>query len=234
MAVDIGNEIGAMPVVTTATDNRNIQSIDMFAKENNYYIEDMKSLTKLVSMMVNGKNIGIYTEDGKIIDYGNISIIKDLQDIDSEVEGLILVSSKSDIREFKIPSVILRPKNINIGVGCRKAVETSRIISAIEEKLEQLKLCKNSIKNIGTVEVKKHESGIIETAKHFKCPLKIFSLEQIKEVEEKFSKSEFVKDTIGVYSVAEPVAYLLGGEIISKKSKHNGITISISKERKDG
>ena len=57
---------------------------------------------------------------------------------------------------------------------------------------------------------------------------------EIREVEEMFQKSQFVKDTIGVYSVSEPAAYLLGGELIIRKSKHNGITISISKENYNG
>lgn len=234
LAIDIANIIGAIPVITTATDNRNIESIDMFAKDNNYHIENIDSLTSVVSMMVNGKEVGIYTEDNKIIDYKNISIVKDLNNIEPRLEALIVVSSKIQALKLEIPYTILRPKNINIGIGCRKAVEASRIIYAIEEKLEELSLCKNSIKAIGTVEVKKDERGIIQSAKHFKCPLKIFSIDQIKEVEENFSKSQFVKDTIGVYSVSEPVAFLLGGEILSGKSKHDGITISISKERKDG
>lgn len=234
LALDMANIIGAKAVITTATDNRNIEAIDIFAKANDYYIEDMKSLTKIVSMMVNGEKVGLYTEDDKVIAYKDISLVRDLNAIDPKIKGMIVVTSKKEISNLGIPHTILRPKNINIGIGCRKGVEAGRIIDAVEEKLDQLNLSKNSIRAIGTVEVKKDEKGIIESAKYFKSPLEIFTIDMIKEVEENFPKSQFVKDTIGVYSVAEPVAFLLGGEIVSGKSKHDGITISISKERKDG
>ena len=235
LAEYIGHEIGAMPVIKTATDNRGIESIDNFAKKNDYYMEDMKSITRITSMMVNGKTIGLYTEDGKGINYDNIIIVDDLNNIYPRIDGLIIVSSEilTD-KNIEIPKTILIPKNINIGMGCRKGVEAERIIKAVGEVFHKENLSTKGIKSIGTVEVKKDEKGIIQASKHFNCPMKIFTIDEIKEVEDKFEKSQFVKDTIGVYSVSEPTAYLLGGEMIAMKSKHNGITISISKEINNG
>lgn len=229
----IGSELNAMPIITTASDSRGIESIDLFAKSNDYYMEDMNSITTMTSMMVNGKKIGFYSEDDVQIKYDNLTILSSLEDIDESVEGLIIVSSNI-IEPLNISHTILRPKNINLGIGCRKGVEGSRILEAIKNALNEVHLSPNSIKAIGTVEVKKDEAGIIEAAQHYNCPLLIFTIAKIEEVEEKFEKSQFVKDTIGVYSVSEPVAYLLGGELILKKLKHNGITISISKENING
>ncbi len=42
---------------------------------------------------------------------------------------------------------------------------------------------------------------------------------KLKKVEQNFSKSQFVKDTIGVYSVSEPSAYLLGGKNVNRQGK---------------
>ncbi|NLK44310.1 MAG: cobalt-precorrin 5A hydrolase [Tissierellia bacterium] len=245
LAAWIGERINATPVITTASDNRDIESIDLFAKKNNYYIEDMKEITKIAAMMVNEKNIGFYSEDNKIIDYPNLIILDDLQFfnlsqgvISSEIKnlnGLIIISSKTyNMSNIDIPYVYLRPKNINIGIGCRKGIERKRIIDAIETAFMEANLSIKSIKAIGTVEVKKDERGIIEAAKYFNCPIRIFTIDEIKEIENKFEKSQFVKDTIGVYSVSEPTAYLLGGKIIRNKLKFNGITISISKEMNNG
>ena len=229
----IGNKIIAIPVITTASDNRNIEAVDLFAKKNNYHIDNIKALTKVSAMMVNEKNIGFYSEDDKIIDYPNLEIIQDLENIDSNIQGAIIVSSQK-IKPLNVPHVILRPKNINVGIGCRKGVDGERIIEAIKQAFEEADISTKSIKAIGTIEVKKDEKGIIEASKHFNCPLNIFTIDQIKNIEDKFEKSQFVKDTIGVYSVSEPSAYLLGGTLIARKSKYNGITISISKEIKNG
>src|SRR5699024_11622297 len=114
---------------------------------------------------------------------------------------------------------VLRSKKINIGIGCRKEVEGKRKRSAVETALTTVNITNKSINNIGTVEIKKDEKRIIHTAKYYNVPLKIFTIKDTEKVEGKFEKSQFVKDTIGVYSVSEPCAYLLGGNIILPKSK---------------
>jgi cobalt-precorrin 5A hydrolase len=62
--------------------------------------------------------------------------------------------------------------------------------------------------------------------------VRIFSRKAIKCVEDEFSKSSFVKDTIGVASVCEPCACLGGGKLIVNKTVINGITIAIAREGK--
>src|SRR5699024_2352683 len=230
---DISEEIDGIPVITTASDSRGFDSIDIFAKDNNYYMEDMKSVTKLTSMMVNYKRIGFFTEDKQILNYPNIKVLDNLEDIENhkkDIDGLIIVSSEiiDGKRLQKIPYTVLRPKNINIGIGCRKDVEGKRIRSAVETALSTVNISNKSINNIGKEVIKKDEKGIIHTAKYYNVPLKIFTIKDIEKVEGKFEKSQFVKDTIGVYSVSEPCAYLLGGNIILPKFKYNGITISVS------
>lgn len=232
IALWLSKEIESIPVITTASDSRNIESIDMFAKKNNYRMDDMKSITEITAMMVNDKKIGFYSEDKNIIKYNNLIIIENLKSIDQSLNGIIIVSTKDELEIPNIPNTILRPRNINIGIGCRKGIGKDIILEAIEIALKFKKLSPQSINSMGTIEVKKDERGIIEAAKHLNCPLKIFTIEEIEKVDYKFEKSQFVKDTIGVYSVSEPSAYLLGGELIVNKLRHKGVTISISKEEK--
>lgn len=227
----ISEEIKAIPVITTATDGRGIESLDMFAKKNNYHMKDMKSITTITSMMVNNRVVGLHTENDKMMNYDKIVKVKDLNEIPKEIEGLIIVSSNRIKNTFDIPYAQLIPKNINIGIGCRKNVEAERIVQAIKNSFIEYDLELEGIKDMGTIEVKKDEVGIIEAAKYFDTPLNIFSLEEVGKIDHMFEKSNFVKKTIGVYSVSEPVAYLMGKEMIIRKSRHDGITISISKTK---
>lgn len=229
LAKTIAKSIGAIPVITTASDARGFQAIDDFAKENFYYIEDEKKLTKIMAMMVNGDTIGLLSKEGIDLDYVNLRKIEDINHI-KDIEALILIDRDLQEKSIDIPYISLKAKDINIGIGCKKGMQTSRIIEAIEKELKDLNISSSRIKAIGTVEVKKDEKAIIEGARWFKCPLKIFSLEEIEKVEDMFQKSDFVKKTIGVYSVSEPSAFLLGGKLIIRRAKHKGITISISKE----
>lgn len=227
----ISENMGTVAVITTATDGRGIESVDIFAKRNNYKMMDMKSITKVTSLMVNDKKIGLYTEDNKKIEYNNLIEIKDLNKIDKDIHGLIIVSSDKIKDEFNIPYTQLIPRNINIGIGCRRGVEEIRIIQAIKDSFMQNNLLLEGIREMGTIEVKRDEIGIIKSAEYFQIPLNIFSLEEIGKIDHMFEGSDFVKKTIGVYSVSEPVAYIMGKNMISRKSKHNGITISISKTK---
>ncbi len=224
----ISKEIKAESIVTTATDGRGIEAPDIFAKKHNYFIEDMKKLKDVTASMVEGKNVGFISEEAPVINYNNIKVFHNIDQV-SDVEGLIIVSSKVIDIELSIPVAFLRPKNINIGIGCRKGVESDKIIGAIEACLKDLKLSSKSIRALGTVEIKKDEIGIIEAAKHYDVDMVIFTIDEISKVDHMFSKSDFVKKTIGVYSVSEPAAFLLGGKLILEKSKHDGITVSISK-----
>lgn len=228
----IADILKAKPIITTASDSRGIEAIDVFAMKMGYLMEDMESVKDITAMMVNGKKIGFYSDMKEMIYYDNILAIDSLdgiEDLKDEIDGLILVTSTQNIA-LEIPHTILRPKNLNIGIGCRKGVEGERIIKAILETLDRNNLSKNSIKSIGTVEIKKDEVGIIEASKYFDCPMNIFTIREIEKVEKMFEKSSFVKKTIGVSSVSEPCAYLSGGQIIVKKTKCNGITIAISRE----
>lgn len=232
----VASILGARPVITTASDNRGIEAIDAFSMKMDYFMEDMESIKDITAMMVNGKKIGFYSEDEKIISYDNIVVInkfEDIEDVKDEVDGFILITSVKSI-DLDTPHTILRPKNLNIGIGCRKGVEESRIVESVLNILNKNNLSERSIKSIGTVEIKKYESGIVETSKYFNCPLNIFTIDEIEKVEDKFGKSDFVKKTIGVFSVSEPCAYLSGGEIIVEKTRCNGITIAISKEENHG
>lgn len=231
----IANVIGAEPIITTASDGRGIESIDMYAERMNLYIENMNNIKNITSMMVNEKKIGFYSEVEGVIDYNNLVCINrgDINSYKNDIDGAICITSYENIN-IGMTHCILRPKNLNIGIGCRKGMSGDKIIKAIKDVLKDNNLSEKSLKSVGTIEIKKYEQGIIEACEYFNLSLKIFSKEEIQKVDYKFEKSQFVKKQVGVYSVCEPCAYLLAGNIVVNKKKINGITIAISKEEYHG
>ena len=235
LASDISDFLGAIAVITTASDNRGFQAIDKFAKDNNYYINNKKDLTKVMAMMVNGKKIGLLANSKNNIDYSNFINLKSLDLLKQsnaykDIEAIIIIEEDIEKPDIDLPYIKLKKKDINIGVGCKKGISSDRIIKAIKDEMDKMNISSDRIRAMGTIEVKKNEKGLIEAAKYFKCPLKIFLIKEVLAIEDMFEKSDFVKSTIGVYSVSEPAAYLLGGELLVRKARHDGITISISKE----
>ena len=60
----IAKLLGAVSVITTASDGRNIEAVDLFAQKNNYAILSMEDAKIITSLMVDGKAIGFYSCGG--------------------------------------------------------------------------------------------------------------------------------------------------------------------------
>lgn len=229
----ISSLINANPVITTATDVNNKSSLDMIAKNLNAHIDNFRKNVKDINyLLVNDGNVGVYIDGNYKVDTRGFITIKNINEFHriSNLDKIIYITNKdeTDINDKRIIKVI--PKDIVIGIGCRRNTSYEDIKNSLEDLLNKYNLSKNSIKEIGSVEIKKDEEGIIELAKNLKVPFKTVSIEKIQEVEDKFEKSEFVKKNIGVYCVAEPVAYILSNEnLIVKKHKYKGITFSIGR-----
>ena len=220
LAEKVAEYLKCQAIITTASDGRGIEAVDMFAKSNNLFIENLEDAKKITSMMLSGEAIKLESEIKAKIDYNNI--------VENHEAGTIFVLSKLDINYGK-PSCVLRPKNITVGLGCRRGKTKDEIIRALTVIFKNNNLCLESIKKIATVDVKQDERGIIDACQYLNCEMVIISREDIKKVQDEFEKSAFVESTIGVSSVCEPCASIAGGEIIVRKIAINGITIAISK-----
>jgi len=59
-----------------------------------------------------------------------------------------------------------------------------------------------------------------------------FSSEELSLYDNLYGGSDFVKKTVGVYSVSEPSCHIISdGNIIAEKYKSNGITVSIGRKK---
>ncbi|MCX7883581.1 MAG: cobalt-precorrin 5A hydrolase [Caloramator sp.] len=216
----IADILKCTPVITTASDVRGIESVDMFAKKYGFFIESFEDAKKITSMMLEGKRIGIISEMNLCLKYGNI--------VKENADGYIVITCKESFNIDK-SNCILRPKILNVGIGCRRGKSKEEIINAIKSVFLEEDLSLKCIKFLCSIDIKKDEKGIIDACEYLKCDFKTFTKDEIEKVQDRFDKSDFVFEKVKVTSVAEPCAYLLG-EIIVKKRVFDGITIAVSKE----
>lgn len=221
LAGEVAGILGAEAVITTASDIRSIESVDMFAKRYGLEIENMKDVKDITAIMVNGGAINFVSEIKASINYGNIS--------ESEYEGCILITSKEKVQCSKL-FCILRPKNLNIGLGCRRGKSKEEILKAVQEVFKANNLSIKSVKSVSSIDIKKNETGIIEACEALACRFNIFSAKDIRPVEDRFDKSPFVESVVGVSSVAEPCACLAGGKLIVKRTAYDGVTVAVARE----
>ena len=212
----LANILKLVPVITTSSDVTGKIAVDTISQKLNAELEDLKSAKDVTSLIVNGQKV-------------NILLPKNVKVSDkNSADGFILVSNKKNIKYTRI-----YPKNLILGIGCKKNTKAEDILSAIENCLDKNNLDIKSVKKIATVDVKENEQGLINAAKFLNLDLEIVSRDKIKKIQNQFEGSDFVEKTIGVRAVSEPVALLSSvgnGKFLVMKEKYNGITISIYEE----
>lgn len=234
---DIAKVIGANPVITTATDLNDKAALDMIAKKLNAYIKDFRNVCvkvntylleeKTVYLYIDEKykNIRINTNGFTLIDKDLFTSSEFLEEVHSD--KLVVISDKVYKNEDFIKVV---PKAIVVGTGCKKDTDSLKYEKSLISVFEKEEIDINAIGAIGSIDVKENEVCIVDFAKKYEAEFVVFTKEEIEEVDWLFSGSEFVKRMVGVYSVAEPAAYMLSdGNIISKKRTMDGITISLGR-----
>lgn len=227
LALNIAKLIGAEPIITTATDNLGIEAPDILAKKNSLVIDSLKAAKEISALLVDGKKVAFIDEENKII------TPKGYTDNLNGVSGAVFVTNKlpdKKIKDGKIKTVYLIRKNIILGIGCKKEYCPEKMKKIVLKKLEDLDIDKRFVKTVATIEVKKDEKAILELVKFLCCNLKIYTKDEIKEVQFKYKGSDFVEESIGVRAVCEPVVELSAGKLLTYKMNLEGMTLCVGRE----
>ncbi len=227
----------AEPVITTATDGRGLPAFDDLARRWGWKLENLPDLKKISSALLEGREIMLYSSspleqtlkqclEGKICYAGRV------EDLARAEHGVVLITNLLDLPPLPaaVPYIVLRPRNIAVGVGCRRGVSAERIIDAVKQVFVEAGLSEAGLFCLATGEFKADEEGIIEAARHFAVPLKIFGREEIASALGNSKTSAFVEKQVGVGAVAEPCARLGsgGGEIFLPVRRSDGITLALA------
>ena len=238
MTLYMSDLINSHPVITTATDVNKKSSLDMIAKKLNGHIDDFRdNVLKINSMLVNNEEVHLYIDGNYKINHNGFTLYDEKTDLD-KVRNLVIVTNKKDINKILNKNIenlnekIIKvtPKDIVIGVGCKKNTNSDHMKNSLIKFLAEYNIDINAVKEIGSIEIKKDEKAIIDLAKFLDVKFKTFSVEEISKVDYLYEKSDWVKKNVGVYSVSDPVAHLLSeGRVIINKQKYDGITFSIGR-----
>lgn len=219
---------GGQAVITTATDVEDRFAFDLFAKEQDLHIENIEELKFISSALLKGEYIQVLTPyQYKELYQESIIPYKSGQN------GPVVVIDEKIHALSNEHVLMLRPKTLYIGIGCKFGMEGQKIIKAVETVLNKYGYSRYAIAGIATIPKKAKEEGIIETANFFHAKIHIIDPEKIKSLhfdKLKIKQSDFVEKTVGVPSVSTASAYIASdfGHIVVDKNIFPGITISIS------
>ena len=234
----LASELGACPVITTATDVQNRPAIDLLAQEYDLIPEPPTMVTGVNAALVNGDQVTVYTENRLNLQSMPGFTITSWKYFNSQSpignDRQVLITNR--IISGLINTLFLRPRNLIVGIGCRKGTPKKQIEEVMKQVLEQTAKSIYSIKYIATVDLRADEPGLTALAADLKIPLLVFSREEIRQAYERypgtFQQSDFVQEKIGVGGVCEPVPLLAcpQAKLISPKTRQNGVTIAIAED----
>ncbi len=123
-------------------------------------------------------------------------------------------------------------KDIIVGIGCKKGITAEVVKKSILDALHTATLSIERVRLLSTIDIKSEEPGLLQASKELNIPLRIVSISEIATCAKEYSKSNFVKEKIGVWAVCEPSALIAGRktQLVLTKQKYPGMTIAIAQE----
>ena len=219
LAKYLAEQIGAVPVITTATDGSGKFSCDTWAVTKHCAISSMK-LAKDVSAAILQRDVPICSEFAlpNQLPNGLVSCSE------GEIGLFIGIHTESPYTA----TLRLIPRIVTLGIGCRRDTPMQTIYSVIKEIMEEHHIDMRSICRIASIDVKKDEAGLLACANVWKAETVFYTVEELNAVSGEFVESEFVQKTVGVGNVCERAALYDGGTLLITKTAKDGVTVAAS------
>ncbi|MEU6258248.1 precorrin-3B C(17)-methyltransferase [Streptomyces sp. NPDC047043] len=201
LAEQVGELLGARPVVTTATDAVGIPGLDTLGLP----VEgDVAGVTRA---LLDGEPVALDTE-----------VAWPLPPLPFTAEGTRTVRLTDRAVEPADGEVLLRPPTLVVGVGASKGAPADEVLGLVEGALRDAGLSARSVAELATVDAKREEPGIVEAAARLGVPVVTYSAEELAKVEVP-NPSDAPLTAVGTPSVAEASALARGGELLVPKRK---------------
>ena len=222
LAHKIAEHLGAVAVITTATDINDVFAVDVFAVKNGLEILNKKGIQAVSSKILEGERatISFPLEKSRKLPQELIYI-----DYPPKINVDIIISEDDEL--LKKATFPLRPKKKILGIGCKKG----KSCEDIEELVDECGVDMNQIYAVASIDIKKNETGIIQFSNKYRIEFMTYTKEELMRIEGDFSASEFVNSTVGVDNVCERSALLCAGKngrILQKKTAKNGVTLAVA------
>lgn len=221
LAERLAAELGAVPVVTTATDVNRRFTVDAWAASQGLRIGD-RAAAKAVS--------------AAILE-GPVPLCSDFPIVGALPPGVVLGETgdvgiclswrkRSPFRQ----TLLLTPPVLHLGIGCRRGTEELAIAAAADRVLEESGAAPEAVKLVASIDLKKEEAGLLHFCGRRGWLLRCYSPEELAAVEGDFTPSAFVRQITGVDNVCERAAMLGAEQLLVKKTAGDGVTAALAME----
>ncbi|MEV4785407.1 precorrin-3B C(17)-methyltransferase [Streptomyces tuirus] len=204
LAREVGDLLGAEPVVTTATDAVDLAGLDTLGLP----VEgDVAGVSRA---LLDGEAVALRAEVAWPL--------PPLPPLPVTDEGAYTIRLTDRLVAAAEREAVLRPPTLVIGVGASRGAPVEEVLGLVEEALREAGLSVAAVAELATVEAKAEEAGIVEAARRLGVPLVTYSAEELAGVDVP-NPSNAPLAAVGTPSVAEAAALVGGGELLVPKRK---------------
>ncbi len=227
LARELAAALGAQPVITTSTDVNEAPGIDIIARDLGLYIENTHAVKHLSMAYLQGRALPLHDPYNLVRSHIPGKLIEESGMFSSTRSGLFV---DYEVRDLPGQVLILRPKCLVAGLGCRRGVPKEELESFIRGVFKAHRLSIHSLAGIVSVDLKKNEPGLNQLATDLGAPIHFYSTDQLNRVKTVPHPSFLVGRHIGVKSVCEAAAILATGRnhLIVPKQTNRTATLAIA------
>ncbi|MFF7487844.1 precorrin-3B C(17)-methyltransferase [Streptomyces luteogriseus] len=201
LAREVGDLLGAEPVVTTATDAVDLAGLDTLGLP----VEgDVAGVSRA---LLDGEAVALRAE-----------VAWPLPPLPVAEEASYTIRLTDRLVAAAERQAVLRPPTLVVGVGASKGAPVEEVLGLVEDALRDAGLSVASVAELATVDAKAEEAGIVEAARRLGVPLVTYSAGELAGVDVP-NPSDAPLAAVGTPSVAEAAALVGGGELLVPKRK---------------
>ncbi|MCS7149234.1 MAG: precorrin-3B C(17)-methyltransferase [Caldimicrobium sp.] len=222
IAKDLAIILEANPVITTASDIKNIPALDLWIKREGYVVKNKELLAKVMSRLNRERQLSVYIEGHRLVNLPNF-----LKVTSEKEQADILISP---FRDSSSKRLILIPKRIWIGIGFHNWLKQEDLEERILKALEVFNLEISSVKGVATIDKKASFEPLHNLALKWGWQIKSFSKDELSRVTD-VTTSLRVRQAVGTGSVSEASARLASkGDLLIPKRVYKDFTIAVAAE----
>ncbi len=240
LAEMVAHTLGAIPVITTASEAQGVPAVDQIGRPWGWCIERTENLTRVAAAVVRREPVAVWQDVGTPDWWrpfgpwpGHFHRMQSLNDWEALRASVLLVISDraapSGLPDER--TILYRPPTLVAGVGCRRGTTEATIEAWTQSVCARNALSPLSLAIVATVHLKLDEPGLLAFARQRRLPLVSFPPEQLANQPGVERPSERVRSKVGIAAVAEPAALRAAGasRLLVPKQIGPGVTLALAR-----
>jgi cobalt-precorrin 5A hydrolase len=238
LALKLAGLSGGQAVITTATDVNGLPAWDEVARREGLRIEPVKNIRRLNTLLLEGERIVLVDRRRRIARHfdsvpGVVPMANFAAAQQVEGAGKVFVTHRHIPQlEAQDDLLVLRPKDLVVGIGCNRGTPAAEIEAAVEKELRNAFLSPHSIACLATIDAKADEEGLNLFAESRGIPVEYHSAEALNAVGAPSDPSPHAMAAVGAKGVCEPAALLSAGSdaLLIKKKVCGNVTVAVAEK----